>query len=246
MSQVVQLEGNVSVLWEQADSPQWEFGDKVQATVRYRGTYALCLSTAPRKGALGTGPYSGGAVTSAKVKREKGGLAELVIIYEGNLMVGGGGSTQVPADEPDVDLEKVEFALEKHPRYELAFADDEECAAARKYVESTNDDDRNAFQWILDQGDPLIVEFVSKLQRGQTHFAVWVPVYTWTLYYLDEPTLDPGSYPEDPFGPITAPLGWEWLRRGDKLTWNGSYWKLTRSWQGAVTVDGDIYPIEPA
>jgi len=246
MSESVIWRGS-SVLEEQATSPEWERGDTVKATTIHKGPHALCLSSMPSKGALGGGSYAGLRVASSKVGKEKGGIGTLTVTYEGVLAT----DTDVPADEADVELTQQEFPLARHPRYAGLY--DYDLEAAEKYVEAKTDSEKAEFSWVLTVDVPspeygaLLAEYIDKLQKGRTHWVVFVPVYTSTSHYLVEPTVDPGGFPEDPYGTLTAPLGFVWLRQGDKLSGGGDgYYKLTRTWLAAYEWDEDLYPPEPA
>jgi hypothetical protein len=227
-------------LVEQAGSPQWDFGDTITATQVFKGPHALCLSSAPLKGTAGSGDFAGLLVSKATVVREKGGIGLLTITYEGWLISEGEGG-QVPSDEVEIELIQQELAIEKHPKFSLI--DTDGIRAAHAYVDAKEDKEITQFDWLFQYEDTT--ELVRRLQRGQDHYVMYVPVYVWTSYYITEPFVDPGGYPEDPFGPATAPLGFEWLRAGDTLSFTGAFWKLTRRWIAGLEVDGYIYPPSP-
>lgn len=240
MSSVL-TKGDLSALVEQSNSPQWEFAEKISATQIFRGSLSLCRSSAPRKGALGTGDYAGLTVESSTVLPDKGGLATLTIRYEG-----AGTDTdesQLPPDEFSIDNQPQEFALEKHPRYSGLSQTTFE--AIRQYPTITDVTVASELWQKSIAPYDRAIELSEKLLRGQTHFTLWVPVYNWTAYYITEPSAESGGFGEDPFGPLAVPLGWEWLRKGDLVGFNGTYYTLTRSWQAAIEIDADVYPVGP-
>lgn len=233
----LQTFGDDAQLYEQPDSPVWQFGERVTATQTFRGTYDLCLASAPARGALGTGDFTGGVVAAATVARERGGLGVLTIVYEGTTLGAWPGGATVPADECEIEDNQQEFAIQKAPIFsELSFDD---LKAIQAFVDG-DDVTADVLEWIFD--DELAQALVTKLQRGQTHFVLFPPVYSWTTHWLSEPAWDSGGYVEDPYGPVTPAMDVIWLRMGDKLSFNGSYWRLTRRWLGAYEWDEDIYP----
>lgn len=223
-------------LQEQADSPHWEFSDKSKVTVRYRGPYTLCLSSAPRRGDFATGDYAGLLVSSAEVTKEKGGIGTLVIVYEGTLS----GDDKVPKDEIEIEMAQKEFSMEIHPLFE-GLAEDLK-NAVKSYINASTDEDRMAANGKIETS-PAAIKLRDRMLRGQTHFVLFPPVYTWTLYSIAEPWADVGGYIEDPFGSVTAPIGYSWLRCADQLSWNGTYWKLERRWIASYEWDEEIYPV---
>jgi hypothetical protein len=227
-------------LVEQPNSPAWDFGDAITATVTYKGPFSVCLANAPRKGALGLGDYAGLVVTSAKVTKEKGGIGVLVIVY-GGLPVG---ETQVPSDLVSVQQRETNLRLALHPRYaNLSISDRAACETFAQSWNKGDDWEWEEFAWVLD--DPQLTEYSELLARGVEAFMFRSPVYEWATHYIDEPWQDSGLYPEDPWGPVTAPLGFEWLRMPDQLEWTGTFWKLTRRWIAALQVAPELYPIAP-
>lgn len=231
-----------TTLKEQTDSPEWDFeGNKTTVTRRFRGPFADCLATKPLQGAFATGNYQGLVINKVNVKKEKGGIGTLTFIMEGVLRTTDEPEdVQLPADECAVEPDKQEFALEEHPRYDLL--DDTMKDTVRAYINAHNDEDRQKYYpKIVD--DAVAFELAFKLRRGQTHFALFPPVYRWVIHSWLEPVCDAGGYPQTPYGPVAVPSGMEWLRCADKLNWNGTHWQLTRMWLGSFIVDTDIYPV---
>src|SRR5947207_15744681 len=79
---VISWQGSV-LLWEQANSPQWSFSDRVVCVRTWRGPYAAALAASVLKGTIGTGPQIGMLVAESNVTREKAGIANLTVRYEG-------------------------------------------------------------------------------------------------------------------------------------------------------------------
>lgn len=240
MPQAVIWRGTTALV-EQSSSPQWEFGEQIVATTIHKGPYALCLSTAPLRGTLGTGSFAGLKVDNSRVTPEKGGLATLTITFKGLFT----DVTQVPADQYTLDPNEKEFAIETHPRY--ADIGQTVRALVRATIEGGSQKERDDAYAILYDGaliDPyyaLGLELSDKLFAGETHFFFPAPIYNWTLYFVDQPSATLGGYFDTPGGTLIEPGGYDWLRLSDRLDYDGAFWKLTRRWQAALIWDSDLY-----
>ncbi len=232
--------GDRSVLHEASNSPEYVFGEVVTMTRTYNGSAALCLSSAPMRGAAGTGVASGYKVEESKVTQERGGMAKLVIKYvtDGEPPQGG----QLPADEVGLDRDKVERALQEHPNY--SGLSEELNTAIKTLLETAEDHSSHADAKALVEADATANELYLKLRKGFTHYVIYPPVYHETEYSWDPPTgLSVGGVRETPpAGALTLPTGVDWLREGDKVSFNGTHWQVQRSWLGAPDLDADIYP----
>lgn len=248
MAQSVQWKGSTA-LTRQANAPMWKFGDTITATDIYEGPIATVLAGAPRKGAIGTGEFAGLLVDEATVEPRKGQIGRLTIVYRGILA----DETQVPPNEPDLQMVEEDFDLARHPRYaDLPRATIE---AVEAWLALKGSDSAADYFWLIDDASEpdgsgtgsaaRTIEYMEKRERGVEKFRIFVPRILEVSYYIEEPTCDPGGYPEEPVASVTAPLGWDWLRLGDQLSWTGTYWKLTQAWQGAPDWDPQIYPVEP-
>lgn len=248
MPQSIIWRGSTSLV-EQADSPQWTYGEEIVALARYKGPTAVCVSNLVPKGTSGSGVFAGLVVESSRTIPEKGGLAALEISYKGIPTGASGGPaavTQVPADEYDFQPNEEELAIETHPRY---------ASLATSYIDGTSEldlvrlatnagsgDERSSALDMLTTHD-LALELFGKIQKGKTHFLYPAPIYIWTLFFISQPTIDLGGYPESPTGAMIEPAGFTWLRVADSLTWTGIFWRLQRRWFGSLVVDFDLYPV---
>lgn len=223
-------------LTQQNNSPHYTFAEKVTAVAVYRAPFALCLSSAPRRGMLGTGTFAGLLVESADVAKERGGIGVLTVTYTGKLA----GDTQVPVDDCEVDGTQEEFPLEEHPLFDALSSDMKN--AVKSYVAAQNDEERQKYDAKI-AADATAELLRTKLLRRQEKFVLFPPVYIWTLHYLTQPAATTGGGIETPGGPITPPSGYSWLRCADKLRFTGTYWELTRKWIASFLIDSDIYPV---
>ncbi len=246
MPQSLTIKGETALV-RQANAPQWKFGDRITATDIYQASYATCLAGCPRKGALGTGEFAGLIVEEATVTPERG-KATLTIVYSGLLA----DETQVPADEVEISQVEQQVPLARHPKF--SGLPRETLDAIEAYLSLRSGETSN-FGWLFfDEAEPdgtgtlsavRTKALIEKRELGIETFMISLPRVTLTTHHIEEPTCDPGSYPEDPIIPVATPLGLEWLRMADTLVWNGTYWKRTSTWQSAHVVDSDLYPVEP-
>lgn len=246
-------------LQEIPESPVWSFtrekGASLTRTFR-AATFKVAMDNRPPLNAFGVGPYAGMRIVDVQVKQLKGGMGELSWTMQGALLGPNGQLPELPPDEVSTEPTKEEFRLEIHPRYKGKLSD----AFARSIDQAlTSDDEKirsDAYQKILSYGTDFTtgqntaLEIYEKKLLGQTHFALYMSAYKWTLFSLTTPVIDPGGYPQAPYGPVPAPiiptLGTQagmWLREADRVDWNGSYWKITRSWLAGINIDVNLYPV---
>lgn len=231
-------------LIESANSPEWTYGEQVRLIRKFAGQHAVCLTAAPFKGATGTGTAAGMRVAESKVTRQKGGIGELLITYE---LPGGAApaqGAQLPADEAEVQNEKIERALQKHPRYKAL---SEVLLNHINVLLETSDDSKRATALAAvtaSSGPGGANELYLKLKRGETHYVIYAPVYRIVLHSWTAPaTLSSGGNRETPPNfPIVPPAGNQWLREGDRMTFNGSTWQVEKKWIGVPEWDADLYP----
>ena len=239
MAQAVIWRGT-GVLIEQPDSPLWERGDVTRATMKLKGLYALALASMLRKGALGTGAFAGMKVISSTVARERGGVGLLTIVLEGPAPEDD--DIILPPDEFECDFGQQELDIKKHPNYAALTAED--LWAVDAFINSADFQTVDFFEWLTEgPNGPAAESLLERLQRGEDHYAIFPPVLRWTSYFLDEPAPNGGGYIEIPPTPSAPTAGWAFLRAGDSISFNGTFWKLTRTWIGSRDWDNEIYPV---
>ena len=230
------------VLLEASNSPRWSFGERITCTRIFRGPWALALSSAPMRGALGTGDMAGMQVSESMVEREKPGQGVLTIKYETHGQPTQG--AQLPADEIRCELSQQEVDLRKHSRYEVLTA--ENFTDLKTLLETDKDSSQYglAFDRLYeDENSSLAEELLQKLQRGQTHYVVYTATIRVTKHYWTPPGgLSVGGYRESPPSDIISPPAGDYLRAADSLVYNGSTWQLDQQWVGGPDLDSDIYP----
>lgn len=227
-------------LVEDPTSPEWVFGVHVTCTRTFTGQHAVALLAAPLKGAVGTGTAAGLRVTESRVRRMRGGIGQLVIVYETVGQPGQGGGV-LPPDEVSIEANnRLERPLEKHPKYSALSA--ETIQQITDAVES-GDKAKRAEAKALFASNPRAVELFEKLVRKFTHYVIYPPTVKLTSHHWAPPATNGGGNRQvPPISPVTLPAGVDWLREGDALSYNGTHWVLVRTWIGAPDLDVDVYP----
>lgn len=238
---VAVIRGSTSLV-ESPDSPKWTFGDQIVAVRTFAAAqYSVALSAAPLKGAIATGIVSGLRVRESQVGKTRGGQGTLTITYESQPGVIPGQGSQLPDDEAEVVNEKLERALPKHPRYATL---SEAVLDAVHVLLETTDTTKRAAALATVTASALANELYLKLKRGETHYLIYAPVYRLTIHSWSAPlNLEVGGFREaPPTDPILPPAGYQWIREGDRMSFNGSTWVVEQKWLGAPEWDPDIYP----
>jgi hypothetical protein len=235
-----------TALIEQPNSPRWNFGEQVSCVRTFMATsYDIALASAPMRGAVGTGIVSGYRVSASQVERVRGGAGSLSISYENFPGTVPGQGSQLPADEAEIVFEKLEHPIRRIARYEpLSSADQHIVTTLLESLDDTTATEA-AVKATQSPNELLIYELLEKLRRGETHKLLYTPVYRLQIHSWTAPLdLDPGGYLDTPPNfPIVPPQGNEWLREGDRLSFNGTLWVQEKRWLGAPEWDHDIYPV---
>lgn len=233
-----------AALIEQPDSPRWIFGEQLTCTRNFYATdYSVALAAAPMRGAIGTGIVQGLRVRESQVSRLRGSAGSLTITYENFPGSIPGQGAQLPNDEAEIANEKLERALAKHERY-VSLTESQLNAIDTLLSVKLDDPAVPAAQSIV-FGSALAHELFLKLRRGETHYVIYAPVYRLRSHSWSPPgNLEVGGGRETPPNtPIIAPAGFQWIREGDRLAFDGTTWVLEQKWLGAPEWDADIYPV---
>lgn len=254
-----------TALMEQPNSPSRTVGETIKVTRIFRGPYDTCLAAQPYKGDLGTGGIVNNLlVTDSTVAHDRANVGVLTINYEGL-----GDATNLPPDELTVGGERVDVALEKHKRYANVLAGaagrqrledirsllltpydpDDDVFDPRIYIiqDDVTDDTRTDLGCVY---DVLVTELYDKMVREFKTYVVFPPDVQIVTYSLAIPTDgNMGGTMEVPYFNglsietiFPGALTYNFLRKGDKIAWNGTYWKIEKSWMAGPNLDTDIYP----
>lgn len=229
-----------TALVEDPRSPLWVFGERITLTRVFAGQHAACLAAAPLKGFGGTGIAAGYIVEESRVERDRGGQGKLTIQYT---LPGGaapGQGAQLPPNEVEFQNERLELALQKHPRY--AGIGEALLRDINVVIESTNESTKTDPLTRIN-ANALAKELYGKLQKGNTHYFIYAPVYRVVSHWWGPPSTSGGGYLETPPSvlSVSLPSGLQWLREGDRLAFNGATWQLERKWIGVPEWDAQLY-----
>jgi hypothetical protein len=231
---------------EDPGSPRWEFGERIICRRTFRGSYDLCLSSAPMRGAYGTGDFAGYRVDKSTVDHAQGDRGLLVIDYQTSGEPPQGAT--LPETESSIDLQQIEQDLRKHPRYTaLTTGNFNDITTLLE-----NDQDKDAYnaahaRILADDQFELIDELWGKLERKITHYALWTPTVRLKVFYWSPPDgLTTGGFIEDPPAMWITPPSGTYLRAADSVQYNGTTWEVTSTWVGAPDWDADLYDEAPA
>jgi hypothetical protein len=230
---------------EDPGSPRWEFGERITCRRTFRGSYALCLSSAPMRGAYGTGDFSGYRVDKSTVEHAPGDRGVLSIDYLTSGEPDQG--AQLPDSESSIELQQIEQDVRTNPRYTSLTSQN------LNDITTLLETDQTSAEWTAaqtrtqaDEQWELINELWDKLERKNTHYALWVPTVRIKVFYWSPPDgLVLGGYLEDPPAMYLTPPAGVYLRAADSVTFNGTTWEVTSSWIGAPDWDTDLYEATP-
>ena len=87
-------------------------------------------------------------------------------------------------------------------------------------------------------------DYAAKRLKGIESYRLWAPVARQTLETYTLPTVNPCGVIEAPPSAIGAPDGYVWQRSAQRATKTGRYgkWQQQQEWQGADSIDPDLYP----
>lgn len=246
-----------TLLIEDADSPQYTFAEKITCTRKYSGLHSLCLASALYKGISGLPanlpPSFGGLdmtgwyVSKSTVNKRDKQIGHLIVEWEGPAS-----GSYPETTKPDTWIltpTDINPRIELHLRYKDFDATDR--SLIRAWVDNPSETDREQAladldEWLSDYPllIPLAHELGLKILEGKDNYYFPGWTYTWTSYYWAIPAVSNGGKIETPAGPMAGLLGsgLDWLRKADEAEYDGTIYKLTRTWLGADKWDPDLYP----
>lgn len=234
-----------TALVEAPTSPRKKYGEKVEMTRIYSGPFAVCDASAPLRGSLGTGVNSGFRVSGSTVTKRRGGIGELTVEFEtvGQPPQG----AQLPPDEVSLVNEPHERAIQEHSLFVTLTKD--ALGYCKTIIETANSDAAHADAVVRIGAlggamEQLCYKLITKLQRGLTHYVVSKSTFSRTIYSWSYPAnVSAGNIRQTPANPgLALPPGLSWLRRGDRVQFNGIHWLLVQEFLGAPDLDSEIYP----
>jgi hypothetical protein len=87
-------------------------------------------------------------------------------------------------------------------------------------------------------------DYAAKRLKGIDSYRLWAPVARQTIETFTLPDVNPCGVIENPPSAIGAPTGYTYQRSAQRATKTGRYgkWQQQQEWQGADTIDSDLYP----
>ena len=239
---LVRWNGNhVAGLVRQPDSGAVNRADKTSWTELWRGPYDLCVAGAPAKGVVGGGEYAGWVVASSSVTKSRGQVGLLTIVWESS--GGATGQAPLPLDTYRVTPMTIKADIRNHPRY-AALRDDPLFPLFASYTRALSATQRQQMARTLNTLGALAIELLDKLDFGVHEYDACGCRYEWVSYSWTLPWMTLGGYLEYSVGGLMygrTPPGFTFRRLGDSLDFNGTYYTLTRTWEGAPT---GVFPAE--
>lgn len=238
---------NIDALIEQPESGSLRFDTRRVVTKVYVGKRADCIADALPSGAEGSGDLAGYIVEQSEVSPFRGGLARLTISWQANSVEG---LVPLPPDEVAVQPDNLSPRTELHPLYlpldnrqiavpggdteyvlDVVYA----AAHAQSYADRKTQTDKLV-------GDPLALNLLSKIRRGNESYYMAALRYVWATHSYSRPTMYRGGRQEEPGGPLQGYFvsNISWLRESDDLQYSQGIWRLTRSWIGGPDGHWDI------
>jgi hypothetical protein len=240
-------------LVELPDSGSIALNDRSTYIRKYAGLYdpTVLLSILPR-GTFGTGGMAGWVVADCRAERhpDKKSLGILTLTWE----AGGAYATiPLPIDEFDVQPQELYPKIERHPIFKTPVQiTADSCSDAYAVVYGSNKANRKDAKKIIDNytdadQKALAIKLYTKLKNGEETYYKSAIRYSWHQHSYTLPTLSVGGAIETPGGPLAGYFyGLDFLRLADSLMpagINGSMYKRTRTWLGALAGywDDELY-----
>lgn len=248
-------------LVELANSGEINFDDVATFTQMYSGKYDDCVDAALPKGTAGSGDTAGLYVKTCNVKKSRGEIGTLTIIWSGYSGDGGSGE-QIPGDEYGLEPFEINPPLERNSaRFGTLYPSSGSPSAA---VIALQDLVTQAHQGATDAirsekfaaissspaGATAIgqaIKVATLLRKGTTNYYLAGFRYSWVLYFVTQPAVTAGGFietPSGPFGATISGLGLSCLRTADDLKFANGFFVLTRSWLCGPSGhwSSDLYP----
>lgn len=212
-------------------------GDKVTFTQRWAGKIADCRANLPARGQLGTGELAGWRILEATSEKQ-GPKGILTVVWEPATAAAGTGAT-LPPDTFVCTPKTFPQSITQHPRYAVLQSSAALWQGVLDWQATQSATDRSRLLTSLrtqaGANAYLVTELLGKFQAGKTEWNQKAMRYEWTFCAWSLPWLSGGGYLELPGGPMAGflPSGWTWKREADGLSGNGTYYTITRAWEGA-------------
>jgi len=196
-----------------------------EGTVVYQGKFSDLQSAMPGIG----GDITIGSVT-LKVENVELQQGET---DNGVMTVSASDRTTITVDE--TEWVRVDQDIRYHPNFTsggMWELDDTDRQDVEAKLNAPNDDS-------VTTPDGNAGELYTRLLRGETNYAIYIPVCRRTAYYLTNPSVGDGCG-QVATPPMTYPSGFTYVLTADRAVRSGWCWQRVREWTGFKTVDTDI------
>lgn len=236
--------GGSDTLTYERGYPKITLGEQVRVECLYSGSYANAWSNRAYKGDTfvftvpGTSTSLTLEVEACNVNYTTGTRGLLSIVAVGFVS-----DQTLPADVEAVTPQRTDLKIEEHPTWASKLTpevvkDMEDAVRSGKTYSQIIADAR----WAYIDTDADFSEILELRLKGVHVYAVWPPVVKVTSHYLVCPTLTDGGFQETPvLNTMTVP-NVAYLRAADDVEWNGSFFRVTRTWMGAPEWNESLYP----
>lgn len=208
------------------------------------GQFDYLLAGKPSIGQTLSG-ISGYTVERVDVINLEGGKGQMTIgMFQA--VSGGAASNNSNIDSIfEIDWCQVEKKLEQHPRYRVGAGGAKvlttsDLASIESWKAETDATERDTKRAALSSNAQ---DFVSKLEKGQDSYLIYIPVLRKTSTSYQPPTTSTCGKRETPPGFPAVPSGYTFLKTADRGQRTGSNrkWERQEEWTGFDFVDPDIY-----
>jgi hypothetical protein len=208
------------------------------------GVFDNLLSIRPTIGSTLSG-FSGYFIERVEVNKMEGGKGQMTIGLFQNIS-GGAATTPSGADAIyEIDWCQVEKRLEQHPRYRVGAAGAKvlttsDLSSIEDWKSTTDATERDTKRAALTANAQ---DFVSKLEKGQDSYLIYIPVLRKTSTTYTPPSTSTCGKRETPPGFPAVPSGYTFLKTADRgqRTGQNRKWERQEEWTGFDFVDPDIY-----
>ena len=200
----------------------------------------------------GTGSYVI-TIAEAKVLVEMGGTGKLSVTINPGTNQSDGGTSNPTADY-ETDWTRVDKALREHPIYNIISGSTGPITGS-KYLSASQWDlideweattDANEKSAYYASGSANMQHYMTRAQRQQDQFAVYIPVVKATRNYSIKPSSSGAGKIEQPPVAASAPLSssngkpYTYVKTADRLVKQSTGWQRSEEWTGFDSVDTDI------
>jgi hypothetical protein len=217
---------------------------KIAVTVTFTGDVDVLRSQKPATGDELAGYEDDGVVVrSVKISRPGTGKLGTMVVEANNELSSSGNGGQ--PDTYELEWQRVDQDIRYHPIYAVG-GDQELDRIDRAEVEYLLNHPEEASTATYDDMTDEAKHLYARLARGQTSYALYIPVARQTTTSLTMPACSGVGEVDNPPGAIGAPSSsgnsnsYVYVKTSDRRSKQGNIWTRTQEWTGFEQVDTDI------